>query len=67
MLEIIKRFFEGFDYLTGKLLKLNFLKKISLLIFTVTVYPLSLFVLLCLYFISIFAIIIFKSFNWIKR
>ena len=60
-----EKFFEGFDYLTGKLMKLNLFKKISLLIFTMVVYPFSFFVLLCLYLIGFSTVIIAKSLSWV--
>ena len=65
MFKIIRKFFEGFDYLTGKLMKLNLFKKISLLIFTMVVYPFSFFVLLCLYLIGFSTVIVAKSLSWV--
>ena len=66
MFKIIRKFFEGFDYLTGKLMKLNLFKKISLLIFTMVVYPFSFFVLLCLYLFGFSTVIVAKSLSWVE-
>jgi len=66
MFKIIRKFFEGFDYLTGKLMKLDLFKKISLLMFTMVVYPFSFFVLLCLYLIAFSTVIIAKSLSWVE-
>ncbi len=66
MLKVVRKFFEGFDYLTGKLMKLNLFKKISLLVFTMVAYPFSIFVLLCLYLIGFSVVIIAKSLSWVE-
>ncbi len=66
MFKIIKRYFEGFDYLTTKLAKLRTDKSIPLLIFTLGIYPLSIFVLVALYIIGIITIILSKSLSLIK-
>ena len=66
MFKIIKRYFEGFDYLTTKLAILRTDKSIPLLIFTLGIYPLSIFVLVALYIIGIITIILSKSLSLIK-
>jgi len=66
MFKIIKRYFEGFDYLTTNLAILRTDKSIPLLIFTLGIYPLSIFVLVALYIIGIITIILSKSLSLIK-
>ena len=66
MFKIIKRYYEGFDYLTTNLAKLRTDKSIPLLIFTLGIYPLSIFVLVALYIIGIITIILSKSLSLIK-
>jgi len=66
MLKIMQRYFEGFDYLTTKISKMSILNSVPLLIFTLAIYPLSIFVLIVLYFITLLSIITFKCLNLIK-
>ncbi|MBT4435540.1 hypothetical protein HOD02_04415 [bacterium] len=63
LVEIFKRYFQGFDYLTENIFKLNLFKRFFLLSLTLLIYPISLFVVLFLFLFGKLSVAFFKVWN----
>ena len=63
MFQIFSRYYKGFVFLTENINKTQPVKRIPLYILTLSIYPISLLVILLLFLFSKISIILFKLIN----